>query len=369
LADPVRRTPLLIAAGGTGGHLYPAIAVARRFRELTGGSEVIFVGTERGLETRIVPAAGFPLERIRALPLRGGSLSRKLLGMTGLVSGLADSVRLLRRLAPRAVMGVGAYVSGTLVLAAALKRIPTLILEPNAEPGFANRWLAPFVDEAACAWAETTRYFGRKGIVTGNPVRREIAAVGPLPAQSAARMRILVFGGSQGSAALNQAVTGALPVLASELDRLEWIHQTGPRDHASVSAAYSAQAVPGARVIPYIDAMDEAYQASDLIIARAGATTCAELACAGRGSLLVPLPIAGGHQEKNAEMMARAGAARFLRERDLSPASLAREIARLLDAPAERMLLAERARALARPDADDQVARRLLRLAGMAEAA
>jgi UDP-N-acetylglucosamine--N-acetylmuramyl-(pentapeptide) pyrophosphoryl-undecaprenol N-acetylglucosamine transferase len=278
-------------------------------------------------------------------------------------------MRLLKRLAPRVVMGVGAYVSGTLVLAAALKRIPTLILEPNAEPGFANRWLAPFVDEAACAWAETTRYFGKKGYLTGNPVRREIAAVEPLGPQSADRMRILVFGGSQGSAALNRTVTGALPFLASKLDRLEWIHQTGPREQASVSEAYSTHSVPGARVVPYIDAMNEAYEASDLIIARAGATTCAELACAGRAALLVPLPIAGGHQEKNAEMMASAGAARFLRERDLSPESLAREIASLLDAPEERVRMAARARALARPDAADRVARRLLRLARMEEAA
>jgi UDP-N-acetylglucosamine--N-acetylmuramyl-(pentapeptide) pyrophosphoryl-undecaprenol N-acetylglucosamine transferase len=278
-------------------------------------------------------------------------------------------MRLLKRLAPRVVMGVGAYVSGTLVLAAALRRIPTLILEPNAEPGFANRWLAPFVDEAACAWEETARYFGKKGFVTGNPVRREIAAVAPLGVQSAARMRILIFGGSQGSSALNRAVTGALPFLLPKLDRLEWIHQTGPRDHASVSGAYSTHSVRGARVVPYIDAMNEAYEASDLIIARAGATTCAELACAGRAALLVPLPIAGGHQEKNAEMMASAGAARFLRERDLSPESLAREIASLLDAPEERVRMAARARALARPDAADRVARRLLRLARMEEAA
>jgi UDP-N-acetylglucosamine--N-acetylmuramyl-(pentapeptide) pyrophosphoryl-undecaprenol N-acetylglucosamine transferase len=359
---------LLVAAGGTGGHLYPAIAVARRFRELAEGAEVIFVGTARGLESSIVPSAGFPLELVRAAPLRGGSLLRKLRGVEGLFLGLIDSVRLLKRLDPQAVMGVGAYVSGTVLLAAALKGVPTLILEPNAEPGLANRALAPFIDEAACAWEETTRYFGKKGFVSGNPVRREIAAVSPLGPQSSQRMRLLIFGGSQGSAALNRAVAESLTLLAPHLHRIDWVHQTGPRDLASVSEAYARQSV-SALVVPYIDAMHDAYEAADLVIARAGATTCAELACAGRGSLLLPLALAGGHQERNAEMMAGAGAARFLRDRDLDAARLAREILSLLEAPRERARMAASARAIARPDAADTVARRLLRLAGKEAAA
>jgi UDP-N-acetylglucosamine--N-acetylmuramyl-(pentapeptide) pyrophosphoryl-undecaprenol N-acetylglucosamine transferase len=256
-------------------------------------------------------------------------------------------------------------VSGTLLLAAALKGIPTLILEPNAEPGLANRWLAPFVDEAACAWEETTRYFGKKGFVTGNPVRREIVGVSPLGPQTPRKMRVLIFGGSQGSTALNRAVAESLAFLAPELHRLEWVHQTGPRDLPAVSEAYARHSVR-ALVVPYIDAMHEAYEAADLVIARAGATTCAELACAGRGALLLPLPIAGGHQERNAEMMSGAGAARYLRERDLTPERLAREILALLNAPEERARMAASARALARPDAAENVARRLLRLSGPA---
>jgi UDP-N-acetylglucosamine--N-acetylmuramyl-(pentapeptide) pyrophosphoryl-undecaprenol N-acetylglucosamine transferase len=361
--EKYRRMRMLVAAGGTGGHLYPAIAVAERFRDLAQGAEVIFVGTERGLESSIVPAAGFPLELVRAAPLRGGSLLRKLRGVEGLFLGLFDSVRLLKRLDPQVVMGVGAYVSGTLLLSAALEGIPTLILEPNAEPGLANRWLGPFVDEAACAWEETTRYFGRKGFVTGNPVRREIAEVAPLGPQSSQRMRVLVFGGSQGSSALNRAVRGSLTILSSELHRLEWVHQTGPRDLPSVSEAYARHSLR-AQVVPYIDRMHEAYEAADLVIARAGATTCAELACAGRGALLLPLPLAGGHQEKNAEMMARAGAARVVREIELTPERLARETLALLNAPEERARMADSARTLARPDAAENVARRLLRLAG-----
>jgi UDP-N-acetylglucosamine--N-acetylmuramyl-(pentapeptide) pyrophosphoryl-undecaprenol N-acetylglucosamine transferase len=181
-------------------------------------------------------------------------------------------------------------------------------------------------------------------------------------------MRLLIFGGSQGSAALNRAVAESLTLLAPHLHRIDWVHQTGPRDLASVSEAYARQSV-SALVVPYIDAMHDAYEAADLVIARAGATTCAELACAGRGSLLLPLALAGGHQERNAEMMAGAGAARFLRDRDLDAARLAREILSLLEAPRERARMAASARAIARPDAADTVARRLLRLAGKEAAA
>lgn len=362
MAEARAETRLLVAAGGTGGHLYPAIAVAERFRELSKGAEVIFAGTERGLETRIVPSAGFRLELLRAAPLRGGSLLRKIRGVEGLVLGFFDSVRLLRRFDPQVVMGVGAYVSGTLVLAAALKRIPTLILEPNAEPGLANRFLAPFVDEAACAWEETKPYFGKKGFVTGNPVRREIIDVAPLGPQTRDAMRVLVFGGSQGSRALNRAVTESLSVLTAQLHRLEWVHQTGSTDLEWVREAYARHGAR-AQVVPYIDAMHREYEAADLVLSRAGATTCAELACAGRGALLFPLGLAGGHQEKNAEMMARAGAARFLRESELTPERLARELHTLLDAPEERERMAASARALARPDAAENVARRLVELA------
>jgi UDP-N-acetylglucosamine--N-acetylmuramyl-(pentapeptide) pyrophosphoryl-undecaprenol N-acetylglucosamine transferase len=356
-----KRVRLLIAAGGTGGHLYPALAVAESFRSLVEGAEVIFVGTERGLETRIVPRAGFALEIIRAAPLRGGSLARKLSGVYGLFEGHVDSRKLLRRVEPDVVMGVGAYVSGTVVLASALKRVPTLILEPNAEPGLTNKWLGPFVDVAACAWEETTRRFGKKGVLTGNPVRSEIARVAPLAPQTASKMRVLVFGGSQGSTVLNRAVVGALPLLSGISSRLEWTHQTGPKDLEWVREVYARNGVRG-RVEPYIDAMDRAYEDADLIVSRAGATTCAELACAGRPALLVPLSLAGGHQRQNAEMMARAGAAICLPESELSPERIASELRELLDSPRLREHMARKARGLARPDAAETVARHLVGL-------
>jgi UDP-N-acetylglucosamine--N-acetylmuramyl-(pentapeptide) pyrophosphoryl-undecaprenol N-acetylglucosamine transferase len=357
---------LLVAAGGTGGHLYPALAVAERFQELVEQPQVTFVGTERGLESRIVPKAGFPLEFVRARPLRGGSWFGKLKGLWGLVQGMRDSRKLLKRLKPSVVMGVGAYVSGTVLLAAALRGTPTLILEPNAEPGLANKWLAPFVDEAACAWEETTRYFGDKGFVTGNPVRQSIFDVPPL-AEQGSTMRVLVFGGSQGSEVLNDALTASLPLLASANGRIELLHQTGPRHLDAVQHAYAAQEQDGkaiqVRVTAYIDDMAEAYAWSDLVLARAGATTCAELAACGRPSLLVPLPLAGGHQEANAEMLARAGAARWIRESELTPDELGSQLTHLLEAPRERATMAVKARSLARPEATGAVAERLVQLA------
>lgn len=357
------RVRLLVAAGGTGGHLYPALAVAASFQRLSGGAEVIFAGTERGLESRLVPQAGFPLELVRAHPLRGGSMGRKLAGVFGLFGSVIDAARLLGRTKPDVVFGVGAYVSGAVMLSASLKRIPTLLLEPNAEPGLANRWLGPFVDEACCQWQETTRYFGKKATVTGTPVRREIAAVAPLPLQTSDRMRILVFGGSQGSKVLNRAVTDTLPLLSADLPSLEITHQTGPRDLEWVRKAYEGHGEGQFSVVSYIDRMDEAYERADLVVSRAGATTCAEIACAGRPALLVPLTLAGGHQEKNAASMLSAGAARVLLEPDLSATALARELRELLAAPEERSKMADHARALARPDASDAVARRLLALA------
>ena len=352
---------LLIAAGGTGGHLYPAIAVAERFRDLARDAVIVFVGTERGLESRIVRKAGYPLELVRATPLRGGTLSTKLKGLLGLASGLFDAFRVLGRVKPTIVFGVGAYVSGTVLLAAALRGLPTLILEPNAEPGLANRWLAPFVDEAACAWEETTRFFGKKAVVTGNPVREEIAAVPPLASQSAERMRVLVFGGSQGSVVLNRAMVASLASLAADFGRLEITHQTGASHYETVRAAYATLALR-ARVTPYIDDMAEAYRSADVVVARAGATTCAELAASGRGAVLVPLAIAGGHQARNAEMMARAGAARWIPERELDGDRLGVELRALLEAPETRAAMASAARKLARPSAATDVAHRLVSL-------
>jgi UDP-N-acetylglucosamine--N-acetylmuramyl-(pentapeptide) pyrophosphoryl-undecaprenol N-acetylglucosamine transferase len=352
---------LLVAAGGTGGHLYPALAVAREFLDREPEAHVIFSGTRRGLESRIVPKAGFRLEMVRVEPLRGGGVSRKIKGALSLFPAFIDAVRLLRRTRPRVVMGVGGYVAGPVLAVAGLAGVPTLIVEPNATPGLANRWLSRLVDAAALAWEDTKRYFGAKGFVSGNPVRAEIARVGPRPAGR--DLRLLVFGGSQGSRVLNRVMVDVLPHLRSYQDRIRITHQTGEADVDRVRAAYQREECP-ARVEPYLEAMDREYQECDLVISRAGATTCAELAAAGRPAILVPLPLAGGHQRNNAEMMERRGAALMILQEELSGDRLAGTVLDLLDAPERREEMARSARSLARPDAAKVIVDRLLGLAG-----
>ncbi len=322
---------------------------------------MIFSGTKRGLESRIVPRAGFALEMVRVEPLRGGSVFRKLKGLVSLPFAFIDAMKLLRKVEPSVVLGVGGYVSGPLLAVAGVTGVPTLILEPNATPGLANRWLRPFVDRAALGWEETQRYFGSKGFVSGNPVREAIARVPIRPAGD--RMHVLVFGGSQGSQVLNRAMVSALPFLAAERDRLQVTHQTGETERDSVAAAYERAGFP-ARVEAYLEAMDREYAECDLVVSRAGATTCAELAAAGRPSVLVPLSLAGGHQADNAEMLAREGAARVIPQVALTGEKLSDVLLALLGAPEQRRKMAERARSLARPDAAEIIAGQLFELAG-----
>lgn len=350
---------VLVAAGGTGGHLYPALAVARELKSRQPEAEVTFVGTRRGLEGKLVPDAGFPLELVRVEPLRGGSFLRKVKGVLQLVPAMLESSRLLKRTRPHVVMGVGGYVAGPLLAVAAVCRVPTLILEPNAVPGLTNWWLSWLVDAAALGWEETMRYYRRNGFVTGNPVREEIARVAPRATTDA--MQLLVFGGSQGSHVLNRAMVDALPHLASYRDRLRITHQTGKSELEWVRVAYQKEGFP-ARIEPYLENMAKEYEACDLVVSRAGATTCAELTAAGRAALLVPLPLAGGHQLQNAEALTRVGAAQMISQRDLSGQRLARAVIDLLEDPGRRNEMAEAARSLARPEAAREIVDRLLQL-------
>ena len=351
---------LLVAAGGTGGHLYPALAVARELEQRDSEAEVIFVGTRRGLEGKVVPQAGYPLEILRVDPLRGGSLLRKLKGFLQIGPAMIESSRLLRRVRPHVVMGVGGYVSGPLLAVAAVSGVPTLILEPNAEPGLTNRWLSSWVDAAALAWEETGRFFRGNGFVSGNPVREEIARVEFRPPSES--MHLLLFGGSQGSLALNRAMVEALTHLRSHRDRLRITHQTGEAGLEWVRTAYREEGWT-ARVEVYLDAMAKEYADCDLVVSRAGATTCAELAAAGRGAILVPLPLAGDHQRANADAMARAGAAQVVPQEELTGENLARTIIDLLEDRTGRQRMAEAARELARPEAAGMIVDRLVELA------
>ncbi|MCI4354509.1 MAG: undecaprenyldiphospho-muramoylpentapeptide beta-N-acetylglucosaminyltransferase [Thermoplasmata archaeon] len=344
---------VLIAAGGTGGHLFPGIAVADELRRRHPATRVVFVGTPRGLESRLVPRAGYGLELLRVLPLNGVGAARLALGLLALPRGLWQSAALVRRLRPSAVLGIGGYAGGPVVLAAALLGVRTVILEPNARPGFTNRVLRPFVGAAACAYDTTQGAFGQKGIVTGNPVRGGFAG---LPAkQHQPPFTLLAFGGSQGSRVLNEALVAAIPLLPPAA-ALRIVHQTGEAMREGVAAAYAA-AGREAEVLAFVDDMERRFGEADLVVARSGATTCAELTAAGKAAVLVPFARAAfDHQRSNAAALEGAGAARMIEEKDLSGERLARTIGELISSPHEIAAMEKAARSLGRPDAAARVA-------------
>ena len=349
----------LIAAGGTGGHIFPGIAVAQEIERRDPARRIVFVGTRRGLEGRLVPRAGHELALLPIRPLIGVGWARTLLGLLALPYGLLRALVLVLRLRPDAVLGVGGYAGGPVVLVAALLGIRTVVLEPNASPGFTNRLLGPVVKHAACGYEEACRAFGHKGVLTGNPVRSQLAH---LPTRAhGAPFTLLAFGGSQGSRVLNQALLLALPHLPGA-DRLRIVHQTGAAMHSEVVAGYKAA---GRRdwdeVLPFIDDMDRRYARADLVISRSGATTCAELAATGRAAILVPFArAAGDHQRVNARAFAAAGAAVVIDEPQLSGQTLSAAVRAIIDDRARLASMEQAARALARPDASARVTDLLL---------
>jgi UDP-N-acetylglucosamine--N-acetylmuramyl-(pentapeptide) pyrophosphoryl-undecaprenol N-acetylglucosamine transferase len=310
---------VLIAAGGTGGHIYPGIAVAKEIVRRDAQSEVAFVGTARGLETKIVPANGFDLRLINSAGLKNVGFVGKLKGLLVLPQSFLEARSLIKDFQPDVVVGAGGYVSGPVLLTASLMRLPTLVMDSNALPGFTNRRLAPFVTKAALTFEDALPYFGKKGIVTGNPVRREFFEIEPkTPSET---VNLLIFGGSQGARAINNAMIDALEMLPKE--KLRITHQTGESDFEKIREIYRQSGWETADVRPYISDMVEEFAKSDLIICRAGATSCAELAAAGRAAVMIPLPTAADdHQRKNAEALERAGAARMILQKDLTGKTL-----------------------------------------------
>ncbi len=350
---------VLIAGGGTGGHVIPGLAIAREMRDRY-GAEVQFVGTARGLENRLVPEAGFPLELIEVGQLKGMSLRVRARTLGDLPRGVRRCLALLRIFRPGVVVGVGGYASGPAMIAAVLARVPTLAYEPNAVPGLANRIVGRFVSGAAINFDETRRYF-RRATVTGVPVRPEFFAVGAEAArEGAAEPRLLIFGGSQGARALNQAMPEILPALLHQVPGLRVLHQAGAKTADAVREAFHASGADPERwrVEPFLDDMPARVAEASLIMCRSGATSLAELAAAGRPSLLVPFPLAADdHQRRNAEMFARAGAAEMLLEQELTADVLLSRLVGLLAHSTRLRTMAARAHALARPDALQQIGR------------
>ena len=342
---------VLIAAGGTGGHIYPGIAVAKEIVGRDAASKVLFVGTARGLETKIVPDNGFELSLINSAGLKNVGFLGKLKGLLILPKSFLEARRLIKDFQPEVVVGAGGYVSGPVLLMASLMHKPTLVMDSNALPGFTNRRLAPFVTKAALTFDEAVRFFGKKGVVTGNPVRKEFFDIQP-KARDNNKFSLLVFGGSQGARAINSAVVESLKHLQAFKNRLQITHQTGETDFETVEKGYAENDWKNADVRRYISDMVSEFAETDLIICRAGATTCAEVAAAGKAAMMIPLPTAADdHQRKNAEALVAKGAARMILQKDLSGESLAREIIGLIEKPEKITEMETSAKKLAKADA------------------
>jgi UDP-N-acetylglucosamine--N-acetylmuramyl-(pentapeptide) pyrophosphoryl-undecaprenol N-acetylglucosamine transferase len=338
----------VIAAGGTGGHIFPGIALAREIRTRRPDAEILFVGSRHGLESKLVAEAGFPLELVRASGFAGKRPAAKVAALGELPTGFFQARRLLERRRARAVAGVGGYVSVPVVAAARSLGVPTLIHESNAFPGVANRLLNRIATRTAVGVAAANSHLARPGVVTGTPVRPEFFDVPPMDASAVTR-RLLVFGGSQGSRVLNRAMVEAAPLLAG--DSIEVIHQAGEKEFESVRTAY-AGLPPGWRLVPFLPRIHEELAWADLVLSRAGSQTLAELAAAGRASVLVPFGSAThGHQTENARAFERAGAAVAIEESTLSGETLAAAVRRLIASRARLVEMAESARGFARPDA------------------
>jgi UDP-N-acetylglucosamine--N-acetylmuramyl-(pentapeptide) pyrophosphoryl-undecaprenol N-acetylglucosamine transferase len=323
---------VLIAAGGTGGHIYPGIAVASEITRRDPSSEVRFVGTARGLETQLVPKAGFQLALIESAGLVNMGVVARARGLSVLPKSFLAARRLLRQFRPEVVVGAGGYVSGPVLLMASISGIPTMIMESNAIPGFTNRRLARWVDKAAAAFDSALPYFRGKGVVIGNPVRREFFDVAA-KSRNRSEFRVLVFGGSQGSRAINNAMVESVAFLKEFRDSLRITHQTGESDFDTVSRGYTEAGWDGnVEVLKYIDDMVGEFARADLVVSRAGATTSAELMAAGKAAIMVPLP-GQLEQRRNAEEMQNAGAARMILQTELSPERLAKELSSVIAFP------------------------------------
>ncbi len=363
---------ILIAAGGTGGHIFPALAIARALQRKGPDMEVEFVGTGGRMEAEWFQSAGYPFHEVKVRGLKGKKLASLVVSLAILPQAFWQCWNILSQVRPDVAVGVGGYASGPMLLLSALRGIPTLIHEENAFPGLTNRLLLPFVSEIAYSFPESERFFrarAKKTAFTGTPIRREILQGRREEARvrfdlDPGRFTLLSFGGSQGSNRINQCLLRALPLLSPLRERLQFLHASGEKDLLTMKESFVRGGFV-ARVYPFIQNMASAYAMADLVIARAGASTIAELAALGKPSILVPYPYAANdHQRRNAEALARLGGARIILDQDLDGTSLAKAIGELLGDPPAREAMGELAKSMALPEADDRLASLAMELAG-----
>ena len=352
---------VIIAGGGTGGHIFPAISVAEEILKRSGTNEVLFAGTKKGLENELLSKRGYRVEHISAQGIKGKGVKKSIAALLSACKGVSDSMALIKGFRPDVVLGVGGYVSGPMVLAAALRGVPTAICEQNSYPGVTNRILGRFVKRVFATFEESVRFFPRgKVVITGNPIRDDILRVKSIK-EDTATVTILVFGGSQGAHKLNESVPEAIARLGGADIRV--IHQTGDKDYEPVKNAYTGHRID-ARVLRFIDDMAGAYGEADFIIGRSGAGTVAEITALGKPSLLIPYPFAtNNHQLENARVLERAGAAVIVEDRDAGPGNLYAALTKLLQKD-KLTTMASNARSLGKPDAAAVIVNEISRLAG-----
>ena len=353
---------LIIAGGGTGGHVYPGISLAREWLSRDSSNEVAFVGTAHGIEAKILPREGFELFTISVGRLKGQRALTKVMTLAGLIVSMIQSLKILIGYKPELVIGVGGYASGPLVLAAWMHGIKTCIQEQNSIPGITNKILGKFVKRIFISFPETADYFSEKKVsLTGNPIRKEIAEM-DFDRTETGKNTLLIFGGSQGAHRINTAMIEALPFLDQLKDRLDVIHQTGESDLEEAHLAYSEN-VFGAEVEAFIYNMPEYYRKADLLICRAGATSIAEILCSGLPAIFVPFPFAAdNHQEINALSLVKRDAAEMIIEKELTGQVLGNRIKELITDEDKRREMGRRARELARPDAAKDIIDQCLEL-------
>ncbi len=344
---------VIIAGGGTGGHLFPGIAVAREIQRRNAQSVVLFVGAEQGIETRIVPKEGFELRTLQLGGIKGVGLIRKIRNLIAMAAGLVKARSILRQFKPDVVIGVGGYASFPMLGAAIAGGYPCVIMEQNAIPGLANRVLGRWVNFAAITDPRTGTYFGRRAIVTGNPVRPQFKAIASK--EHTPPYTVLVFGGSQGAQSINRGVIEALDHLEDWKPRLRFVHQTGERQLEEVKRAYASKGFE-ADVRVFFNDFHEQYASADLIVSRAGATTVSEIKAAGRAAILIPFPFAADdHQTQNARAMVEENAAILIPNTELSGPRLARAIRELTGNPERLKEIEANARRIAILDAESRI--------------